>query len=180
MTSFGQWRAAGGAGHLSEDLSVPEPARAFQGERAGFTSRFIAAVIDVSLVALLMIGVWFTLVIVQAIFTPGVNIDAPTMGTLILWGYIFTTLYWMFAWANTGRSLGGWVMGVRVVSPRGHRLGFFYALLRSGFCVAFPFGLLWALVSKRNRSVQDLVLRTNVIYDWALRPPSLLSSDSPK
>jgi hypothetical protein len=38
--------------------------------------------------------------------------------------------------------------------------------LRAAFCVAFAVGVFWVLVSSSNRSVQDVVLRTSVIYDW--------------
>jgi hypothetical protein len=31
-------------------------------------------------------------------------------------------------------------------------------------------GLGWAALSRQNRSVQDIVLRTSVIYDWENRP----------
>lgn len=37
-------------------------------------------------------------------------------------------------------------------------------------CVLFPAGLLWVLASRRNDSVQDLVVRTAVIYDWVYHP----------
>ena len=46
------------------------------------------------------------------------------------------------------------------------------ALLRAAFCVAFPIGLFWCVVSRKNRSVQDVVLRTSVIHDWANRASS--------
>jgi len=174
MTSFSEWMGAGGPDQAQQDLSVPEPARDFQGERAGFATRLAASIIDVAIVSLVMFLVWFTLAILQLIFTPGVDVELPGMGTLVIWGYAFTTVYWTFSWANTGRSIGAWAMGVRVVSPRGKRLGYFYAFLRAAFCVGFPFGLLWALISRRNRSVQDAVLRTIVIYDWALRPAVII------
>ena len=48
-----------------------------------------------------------------------------------------------------------------------HPLG---ALARAAFYVIFPIGLLWVLVSGQNRSLQDLVLRTSVIYDWDVHP----------
>jgi hypothetical protein len=32
-------------------------------------------------------------------------------------------------------------------------------------CTLFPIGLLWVLVSRGNRSVQDLMLRTSVVYE---------------
>jgi uncharacterized RDD family membrane protein YckC len=174
VTTFEEWRQEGGS--TTADLSIPESARAFQGERAGFATRVIACAIDVALVAVLMTGVWVALWLVQAILTPGVDVEPPRAATLVVWGYFFMTAYWAITWSTSGRSLGAWVLGVRVVSPRGERLRFPYALLRAAFCVGFPFGLLWALVSKRNRSVQDVVLRTIVIYDWALRPPVILAA----
>lgn len=175
MTSFLEWRNGGGEDE-ARDLSIPEAAWRFQGERAGFATRVIACAIDVALVALIMALVWAGLWIIELILTPGVDAEPPRAATLVIWGYIFMSLYWAITWSTTGRSLGAWVMGVRVVNPKGERLNFLYALLRAGFCVGFPFGLLWALMSKRNRSVQDVVLRTIVIYDWALRPPLIIGS----
>jgi hypothetical protein len=32
-----------------------------------------------------------------------------------------------------------------------------------------PIGLYWAVLSPTNRSIQDAVLRTSVIYDWSTR-----------
>lgn len=175
MTTFSQWRR--GEGDVeTEDLAIPEDARGFQGERAGFATRFLASAIDVGLVALLMLGIWVALELLQVIFTPGMDVNPPRATTLVIWGYVFTTLYWAVAWATSGRSLGAWFMGVRVVNRKGERLGALVALARAAFSVGFPFGLLWALVSRRNRSVQDVVLRTIVIYDWSLRPPLVIGS----
>ena len=43
--------------------------------------------------------------------------------------------------------------------------------MRSAFCTVFPVGLLWVIPSGANRSVQDVVLRTSVIYDWVISIP---------
>lgn len=178
MTTFSQWRHGEGS-HNAADYSIPEDARGFQGERAGFATRFVASVIDVALVALVMMGIWLGIEILQLIFTPGVEVDPPRAATLVVWGYFLATIYWTVAWATSGRSLGAWVMGVRVVSRKGHRLSWPVSLARAAFSVGFPVGLLWALVSKRNRSVQDVVLRTIVIYDWSLRAPLVIGSRRP-
>lgn len=175
MTTFSEWQRGEGS-HTAADYSIPEVARDFQGERAGFATRFLASVIDVALVTVLMIAIWFGIEMLQLIFTPGVEVEAPRAATLVLWGYVFTTFYWTVSWATSGRSLGAWVMGVRVVSRKGERLSWPISLARAAFSVGFPFGILWALVSKRNRSVQDVVLRTIVIYDWSLRAPLVIGS----
>ena len=80
---------------------------------------------------------------------------------------------WTWGWATTGRSLGDHIMGLRVVSHSGHALGWATAAVRAAFCLAFPFGLLWVLVSGANRSAQDVVLRTSVIHEWVLAMPSV-------
>jgi uncharacterized RDD family membrane protein YckC len=175
VTTFSAWQRGEGS-HTAADYAIPEDAREFQGERAGFATRFLASVIDVALVAGLMMMVWLGIEILQLIFTPGVNVDAPGAGTLVLWGYIFTTLYWTASWSTSGRSIGAWVMGVRVVNRKGERVHLPIAFARAAFSVAFPIGLAWAIISRRNRSVQDVVLRTIVIYDWSVRAPLVIGS----
>ena len=69
-----------------------------------------------------------------------------------------------------GRSYGAHVMGLRVSGRRGRKLGPLRALARAGFCVFFPIGLFWCVISPRRRSVQDVLLFTKVVYDWSPRP----------
>jgi hypothetical protein len=60
--------------------------------------------------------------------------------------------------------------------------------VRAVLCVGFPIGLFWAVVSVTGRSLQDTVLRTRVVYDWAIRGPGsaavgtddLLSAQPPR
>ena len=81
-------------------------------------------------------------------------------------GILAYVLYATTAWSTVGRTYGCHVMGLRVVSRRGRRLHLLVALARAVLCVVFPIGLLWCAVSRTQRSVQDLPLRTTVIYDW--------------
>ena len=95
------------------------------------------------------------------------------------WGAagLLLTGYLAVSWVGSGRTYGNHVMGLRVVNRHGRRLRAFVALLRAVCYVIFPLGLLWVLVSGHNRSLQDLVLRTSVIYDWDVRPCRHLRSD---
>jgi uncharacterized RDD family membrane protein YckC len=63
-------------------------------------------------------------------------------------------------------------MGLRVVDRRGRKPAVLVALLRAGFCVLVPVGLLWCAVSRSRSSLQDIVLRTSVVYDWRPRQES--------
>jgi len=73
--------------------------------------------------------------------------------------------YLTVGWATAGRTVGGAVLGVRVVANGGGRLGWTRSACRALLCVLVPLGLLWAAVSARRRSVQDLVVRSTVLYD---------------
>jgi hypothetical protein len=55
------------------------------------------------------------------------------------------------------------------VGWRGERLRFAGALVRALLCALVPVGLLWVAVSRENRSAQDVLLRTSVVYDWQPR-----------
>jgi uncharacterized RDD family membrane protein YckC len=57
-------------------------------------------------------------------------------------------------------------MGLRVLNRGGEPLRLYGAFVRALFCVVFPIGLVWVAVSRENRSAQDMVLRTSVVYDW--------------
>ena len=75
-------------------------------------------------------------------------------------------LYLTGSWAMTGRSYGATLLGLRVLSRRGKIPGWALAFVRAVFCLFFPIGLFWVILSPERRSIQDVVLRTVVVYDW--------------
>ena len=184
MTSFREYRnRPEGATPGGEVVSVlPKGAAEFQGERAGFVSRTLAATIDVVLIFAVVLGTVAALWMLSFIIDPGdsssaVPVDTagrvPPIAWFIAYGYWLNWLYWTVCWALSGRTLGNLVMGLRVVNRQGEHLRWGGAALRSLFCTTFPFGLFWVIVSGANRSVQDVVLRTSVIYDWSMALPPL-------
>jgi uncharacterized RDD family membrane protein YckC len=90
---------------------------------------------------------------------------------MVLYGYWLNWAYWTIGWATSGRTIGNLIMGLRVVNFQGRHPRWIGAALRSAFCTVFPFGLLWVIPSGANRSVQDVVLRTSVVYDWVISIP---------
>lgn len=82
---------------------------------------------------------------------------------------VITTIYLAVGWVTSGRTPGDQVVGLRVVRSGARLMGLGRALLRGLLCVLFPIGLLWCVVSRRRASVQDLLLRTSVVYDWLPR-----------
>ena len=183
MTTFREYREELAAGRTpSHSLpSLPTYAVQFQGNRAGFVSRAVAAIIDVVLVFLIVLGTMAAIWMLSFIFQPfnGTADSAtfqqrvPRVGLMILYGYALNVLYWTVFWATSGRTVGNLVMGLRVVNRKGEHPRWTGAFVRALFCSLFPVGLLWAIVSGANRSVQDVVLRTSVIYDWVVGIPGL-------
>jgi uncharacterized RDD family membrane protein YckC len=147
-------------------------ATALQGHRAGFVSRLVADAVDlgvvwgIGLAAMLISGVVRYLLVGPPFLLPilpGWILSAA--GGAIAVGYLTS------GWTGTGRTVGKQVAGLRVLDRSGRRLSVRRALLRAVLYVVFPAGLLWILVSRRNASVQDLVVGSIVIYDWRYRPP---------
>lgn len=150
-------------------LTVPAEARGFQGRRAGIVSRVFANTIDFAIL-LVMLGALYFGWSAVLFLRRGSNFRFPTVsyaGAYVAGAIVFT-LYFALTWWGTGRTYGDQVLGLRVVNRKGARLGFWHALLRAVLCVLFPLLLFWAIVN--NRSVQDLVVRTSVIYDWESTP----------
>jgi uncharacterized RDD family membrane protein YckC len=153
------------------DRGIPEEARAFQGDRAGIVTRTVANLVDSLVAATIVLSGYLGWAAVLFLLSP-TTFSFPSVRwsvALIATGAVLGFIFWV-SWATTGRTFGGHLMGLRVVNFRGGKLLWSGALLRAGFCVLFPIGLFWAVVSSQNRSVQDTVMRTSVIYDWARGP----------
>lgn len=196
MTSFREYQQARAHGMVPDHTvaELPTDAIRFQGERAGLVSRAVAAFLDFLLVFLIVLGTIAVIWMLSFVVAPINPVDiagtdsvqsvadrprrVPSVGLMIVYGYVLNVLYWTIFWATSGRTVGNLLMGLRVVNRRGEHPGWLLSLLRAMFCTIFPVGLLWVAVSKSNRSVQDTVLRTNVIYDWVVGIPWLARSDA--
>ena len=57
------------------------------------------------------------------------------------------------------------------------RLGPIRAFVRAVLYAVFPLGLLWCAISAKRHSLQDVALRTQVVYAWLPHP---VDSHSPE
>jgi uncharacterized RDD family membrane protein YckC len=157
---------------MEETVSpVPREARAYQGAHAGVVSRLIANGVDAMTVAVVLaIGYAGFNGLVFMLDPQSFQFRDASLFFSLLAAAVLLVLYQVTAWSTTGQTYGHHVMGLRVVGSRGQRLWPPVALLRSVLCVIFPIGLLWCAVSPARRSVQDIIVRTHVIYDWQPHP----------
>jgi uncharacterized RDD family membrane protein YckC len=157
--------------------AVPREARGIQGLTAGIVTRTAANTVDfAAMLGVLAAGytAWFAarFLIHPAGFSP----PAPSLGAVLACGAAVLFGYFTASWATTGRTYGDHLLGLRVVDARGDRLRWRHALARAALCVVFPIGLFWCVVSATSRSLQDTVLRTSVVYDWAAAAPPVTAS----
>ena len=161
-------------------MSSAAPAGAsVAGEGAGVVSRAVAATVDVAVVLLALLAGYLAVAGARLVLRPRrFAWPEPGSATLATLGIALMVVYLAVCWSTTGRTVGDQLMGIRVVNDRSERIGLAHALMRSMACVVFPLGLLWCAVDRRRRSVQDLLVRTTVIYDWRVRiPPREGSAD---
>ena len=123
--------------------------------------------VDMAVVIVLGSLVYITVAGARLVWSPTTFTwpDVPCWVTIIV-EFTIAVLYLTGSWAMTGRSYGATLLGLRVLSRRGKIPGWALAFLRAVFCVFFPVGLFWVILSPERRSVQDVVLRTVVVYDW--------------
>jgi uncharacterized RDD family membrane protein YckC len=95
--------------------------------------------------------------------------NAETLAVLFLWGGVgLSAAYFVVFHGMDGRTIGKWLLGLRVVGPRQRTVTFRQAFVRWLAAVGFaPIGLgfLWVLWSREKRAWHDILARTWVIRE---------------
>ncbi len=146
----------------------------FEGQPAGIVTRSLACAVDMLVVTVVLVGVWAAATAVVFLSRPArFVVPSPSWGLTVAVSAATSVLYLSVAWATTGRTYGAQLLGLRVLGPRQDRLGWPRSVARAAAYVVVPLGLGWAVLDRRNRSLQDLVLGSRVVYDWVphLLPP---------
>ena len=149
---------------------IPREARPYQGQAAGVVTRVAAAAIDAGVVAAVLLLSYGGLAVFVFLLDPR-HFTFPDSSLLrsLTTAFFVLVVYLPAAWWLSGRTYGDLVLGLRVLNHNGERLRLPGALLRAVFCGLVPIGLLWCGVSSEKRSLQDVFLRTRVVYDWEPR-----------
>ena len=137
---------------------------------AGIITRGLAAIIDLVVVLLIMSALYGGLVLVRLVYSP-TAFSLPSLNAVFstLTTFAIAVLYLTACWTVSGSTAGAVTMGLRVVEQRVPRVSLLVGLLRAICCVLFPIGLLWVVVDRQRRSLQDIVFRTRVIYSKRAR-----------
>ncbi len=142
------------------------PRAPFRGTRAGLVTRSLANIADLVVVVLIVVGGYVAVAATRFLLSPTTfRFPAPSLATLLLVGLGLQAVYFAVTWRVVGNTYGDGLLGLRVADDRGARLGWARCIARAVLCTIFPIGLIWVLVSRENRSVQDVLLRTSVVYN---------------
>ena len=139
---------------------VPDAERA-----AGIITRGLAAVIDLLVILLIMSALYGGLVLVRLVYSPAA-FSLPSLNAVFstVVTFVVAVVYLTGCWTVSGSTAGAVAMGLRVVGRRSQRVRLPVGFPRAIGCVVFPIGLLWVVVDRRRRSLQDIVFRTRVVY----------------
>jgi len=145
------------------------------GRTAGFVSRLFAFVTDVVVVAgIIAVGGWIAVLIDGVIEQIGLTLRVSLGSIYVVMIPLIIGLYFIMFWSLTGRTIGKWVMGLRVVGLTGHPPTLSQSVVRIiGYgisAIAFWLGYLWVLIDDNRRAWHDHMARTWVVYDYSRKP----------
>jgi uncharacterized RDD family membrane protein YckC len=145
-----------------------------QGRTAGFVTRLLAYVTDVVVLAgIVALGGWIA-VLVDSVFAKmglNLNIDIATIYVFLI-PWIFG-LYFVVLWSLTGRTVGKWFMGLKVIRADGNPPTIGRSVIRFiGYgvsAIVFWLGYLWVLIDSDRQAWHDHMAKTWVVYDYERR-----------
>ena len=180
--------AARPKGRLFPSGKLNDAPDSLQGYYAGFTSRAVAIIVDYAIIALVTaiavaaLSLFFGIPSVARFISwlnsllPGVinvfdALTSPPFGAIFF--VVFQFLYFIFFFSTTGQTVGKAIMGLRVVTIDGKRMGVKRSFIRT-LCYTIslaPLGLgfLWVLGEDRRKAWHDKIAHTYVLYVWDAR-----------
>ncbi|MHC0037596.1 RDD family protein [Pseudoneobacillus sp. C159] len=154
------------------DITTPEHVQ-LRFKIAGIGSRATAQVIDWFILGLINFTIFFIAIKLQDSFIGDITYFSEYMWAIII--VVFFVLTWgYFAFLeffNAGRTIGKWLMGIRVIQDNGQSITFLSAFLRNVLRIVdflpgmYLLGMIMIFVHPKHKRIGDLVGGTIVIYE---------------
>ena len=158
---------------------TPPPAAQenLQGHYAGFASRFLAFAVDVAVLTAVFVLILAAVNFVASIVT-GKSTNFTRHDTWVIVAYaVWAFIYFAYWWGLNGKTPGGGLFGVQVLTDDGRDVSGRRAIGRT---LAFPLsflilclGFLGILLGDRRRALHDVIAGTVVVYSWDARAARL-------
>jgi uncharacterized RDD family membrane protein YckC len=145
-----------------------------QGRTAGFITRLIAYMMDVAILAgVIAVGGWLAVLADDVLESMGLNTRVALAAIFVVLIPFIIGSYFVFFWALTGRTIGKWFMGLKIIGRDNKQLSIKQSLWRFiGYgvsAIVFWMGYLWVIVDDERQAWHDHMASTWVIYDYERR-----------
>jgi uncharacterized RDD family membrane protein YckC len=164
----------------------PPPAarESLQGRYAGFASRFAAFAVDIVVLTAIFLLVLAAINFSASVLT-GTSVRFNRGNTWVVVAYVlWAFVYFAHFWGLNGKTAGGGLFGVQVVTNDGGDVSGRRAI---GRALAFPLsflilflGFLGILLGDQRRALHDVIAGTTVIYCWDARAARLRMLSRPR
>ena len=155
-------------------MSANKEFHVLQGRSAGFITRLFAYLMDIVVLAgMVAVGGWLAVLADNVIESVGLDprIDLATIFIFLI-PFVIGSYFAVF-WALTGRTIGKWFMGLKVVGRDGRPPSIGRSLLRLiGYglsALALWLGYVWIIIDDERQGWHDHLASTYVIYDYERR-----------
>ncbi|GMQ93830.1 MAG: RDD family protein [Acidimicrobiia bacterium] len=145
-----------------------------QGRSAGFITRLLAYVVDLVIVTgILVFGGWLAGLVDTMFRQMGLdpNVDVATIYVFLI--PLIIGSYFVMFWALTGRTIGKWFMGLKVIASNGRPPTIKRSIIRFiGYglsAIAFWVGYAWVIIDDERQAWHDHMAKTWVVYDYERR-----------
>lgn len=147
-----------------------------QDRSAGFVTRMFAFLIDLAIVALITtIGGLLATLLDNALEGIGLDVQVSMAAIYVaMIPFIWGSYYVMF-WSLTGRTVGKWFMGLKVINVNNHPPTVSKSVIRFiGYgisAIVFWLGYVWVLIDEDRQAWHDHFAKTWVVYDQERHKP---------
>lgn len=161
-----------------DDRGGGDPRTSKTGRYAGALTRLLAVILDSFIVTtsftLIVAGAVFLAQLVSSGFELPENRGIWYLIAFVVWAFV----YMWFGLAIFGKTIGKWVLGLRVVAASGspilqQRSSFLRTLTYPLSFVALGIGLLGIIFGRERRAWHDHLAGTAVVYDWGTRTAAM-------
>ena len=148
------------------------------GYHAGFASRLLSLLIDLLLLIFILAIASLLLTeittVTRSLWSSLTGKELSTFLTQLTYSvlgiFIVYAVYFIFFWTFLGKTVGGIIIGLRLVNREGKKPSFwrctFRFLVEFGIPGMLIIGSIWIFINPRRRSIFDLISGTFVVYDW--------------
>lgn len=154
------------------DITTPEHVN-LKFKIAGIGSRATAQLIDWFILGLINFTIFFIAIKLDESFLGELEYISNYMWAVII--FLFFVLTWgyfaFYEFLNSGRTIGKWVMGIRVIQDNGQSITFLSSLVRNLLRIVdflpgmYLLGILMIFFHSKHKRIGDLVAGTIVIYE---------------